>query len=55
MAMKFIRDSVATAFASNVLEQPGGPYNRTPRGRETLSSLNIYKIKEQQTGGKRHK
>jgi len=25
-------DSAAIAFASIVLPQPGGPYNRTPRG-----------------------
>lgn len=30
--MKFISASDATARASSVLEQPGGPYSSTPRG-----------------------
>ena len=44
-AKKFIPLSVATAFAINVLEQPGGPYNNTPFGgpAEDLKSIQIIK------------
>jgi hypothetical protein len=30
--MKFALDSFETARATNVLPQPGGPYNSTPAG-----------------------
>jgi hypothetical protein len=32
MGMKLSPASVASAFATSVLEQPGGPYSSTPRG-----------------------
>ena len=39
--MKLASLSFATAFASNVLPVPGGPYNNTPLGGSTWNSLNF--------------
>lgn len=39
--MKLAFDSFATALATSVLPQPGGPYKRTPAGAERPTSLNI--------------
>ena len=39
-ARKFMPDSVASALAMRVLEQPGGPYKRIPFGGATPSTSN---------------
>ncbi|KAH3682782.1 hypothetical protein WICPIJ_006241 [Wickerhamomyces pijperi] len=46
-ARKFTPDSVARALAVSVLEQPGGPYSRTPFGEETP---NLLKVSEASSG-----
>src|SRR5439155_1751985 len=38
--MKFASDSVATAFASSVFPEPGGPYSKMPRGGRMPIRLN---------------
>lgn len=38
--MKFARDSFATAFASSVFPQPGGPHRRTPQAATMPTALN---------------
>ncbi len=41
MEMKFAPESLATAFANNVLPQPGGPYNNTPLAVVSPNAANL--------------
>jgi hypothetical protein len=41
MEIKLAFDSFDTALATNVLPQPGGPYNKTPAGADNPTSLKI--------------